>query len=189
MKRFTGFILVALVMLLAVPAFGSWIAEADYFDHKLELRPDADLDLECKAFGWYYAGYDSDGFWELGISYYEWTDEIEVSPSFSHQLDLYPTVFYIHYKFRNSTSPDWVPFAGLGYGSANVVWRNIDKTGSGLWNYMESKRYDVFSWTVGVRYYFDGHWGLTFRYIRHEIDVSDGLIVGGGYNFGAIYRF
>ncbi|MDD3626491.1 MAG: outer membrane beta-barrel protein [bacterium] len=189
MKKFA--FLFALILVLGLSAFAGksdWYVEADYFSHQFQIRPGDYFDESNSGFGWYYAGYDFDGQWELGVSYFEWSAELVMSSTFSHQVDLYPGVFYIQYKPVSSKNADWEPILGIGYGSANVVWRNIDKTNSG-WNYMESHRYDVFAWTLGVRYFFNNNWALNLRYIRHEIDIPYGHILGAGYNIGVTYKF
>ena len=177
-----------LLVLFSVSAFGDWYLEADWYQHEFELRPGDDFS-EKSSGGWYYLGYDTQGHWELGVSYFEWANEMEINQWFSYKLTAYPTVFYMTYKFYSDKSPEWEPLAGVGYGSANVVFQQVDKTGSGLYNYMESHRYDVFAWTIGVRYYFSKDIAACLRYVRHEVDIPEGIVLGTGYHFGIVYRF
>ncbi len=118
----------------------------------------------------------------------EWTKELEPAPGYTEKLTLYPTIVYITYKFISTKSRDWEPMIGIGYGSVRTVFSG-KYTGLYPWSYHESHRYDVFSFFIGTRYYFQQNWGVTLKYMRYEVYPQHGLVLGSGFNFGVVYRF
>lgn len=183
-------VLFSIIFFMGLSTFGKGLVlEADWYQQTYRIKPAIGFEETASFLGWFYAGYETEPNWEFGLSYHEWEFEKIYISNHSYKIKLYPTVIYAQYKYHSSKMKGWEPIVGLGYGSSNVVFMDITKYPGGQITYMDSHRYDVFAWTIGVRYFFDEHWGATLRYVRHEIDIKNGLMLGEGYNFGAVYKF
>ncbi|HDS08624.1 MAG TPA: porin family protein [Firmicutes bacterium] len=174
MKKIFSLIFCLCFLFIAVPAFSQFIAGVDYFNFKYEEN-------SSSMFGGY-VGYDLGDF-EVSLSYYQWSysDSITFGTyTYNWTLNLKPMHLNAIYKFKLPNNPNWVPFAGVGYGNTDFSISGYEE---------DSEKYNSWLWMVGVRYYFNPQFSLNLTYMSTTVDVEGHSFDGSGYGIGGSYRF